>query len=224
MLACYNTNCNMDINFIFSIVILIFSVIIHEVSHGYAAYMQGDNTAKYAGRLNLNPLNHLEWFGSFILPVMSYFLGGFIIGWAKPVPFNPYNLRNQKWGEALVAFAGPLANISIALIFGLLIRFGILSQFGQAFVDIVLNIAFINLVLATFNLVPIPPLDGSKILFSVLSYSMTNVRNFLEQNSIFIIIFFVFFLWQFVLPLVLGELHLITGIPVQSLAFLLHLY
>src|SRR3977135_632093 len=109
----------MDINFVFSIIILIFSVIIHEVSHGYAAYLQGDNTAKYAGRLTLNPLKHLEWFGSFILPLMSYLLGGFIIGWAKPVPFNPYNLRNQRWGEALVALAGPASNICIAVFFAI---------------------------------------------------------------------------------------------------------
>lgn len=138
----------LDINFIFSIIVLIFSVVIHEVSHGYAAYLQGDNTAKFAGRLNLNPLNHLEWFGSFFLPVMSYFLGGFIIGWAKPVPFNPYNLRNQKWGEAIVAFAGPLSNILIALFFGLLLRFGLLIELGEGFMTIAVIIVFINLVLA----------------------------------------------------------------------------
>ncbi len=202
----------MQIDLIFSIIILIFSVIIHEVSHGYAAYYQGDNTAKFAGRLNLNPLNHLEWFGSFILPVMSYFLGGFIIGWAKPVPFNPYNLRNQRWGEAIVAVAGPLSNIVLALFFGLLLRFGVLQQFGGGFVYIATIIVFINLVLATFNLVPIPPLDGSKILFSVLPYHLQNIRNFLERNSIFIIIFFIFFLWQFIIPLVGWEFHLITGL------------
>ncbi len=202
----------MSLDFIFSIIILIFSVVIHEVSHGYAAYMQGDNTAKYAGRLNLNPFNHLEWFGSFILPMMSYFLGGFIIGWAKPVPFNPYNLRNQRWGEAIVAAAGPLSNICIAIFFGLLIRFGILVQFGDSFVYIAATIVFINLILATFNLIPVPPLDGSKILFSILPYSMHDVRNFLERNGFFILIFFVFFLWQFVLPLVSWEFRLITGL------------
>ena len=202
----------MQIDFIFSIIILIFSVVIHEVSHGYAAYMQGDNTAKYAGRLTLNPFKHLEWFGSFILPIMSYFLGGFIIGWAKPVPFNPYNLRNQRWGEAIVAIAGPLSNICIALFFGLLLRFGILAQFGDAFVYIASTIVFINLILATFNLIPVPPLDGSKIFFSILPYHMRDVRNFLERNGFFILIFFVFFLWQFVLPLVVWEFHLITGL------------
>ncbi len=204
----------MQIDFIFQIIILIFSVVIHEVSHGYAAYMQGDNTAKFAGRLTLNPLKHLEWFGSFFLPIISYFLGGFIIGWAKPVPFNPYNLRNQKWGEAVVAVAGPLANVTLAVFFGLLIRFGILSQFGDAFVYIASMIVFINLILAMFNLVPIPPLDGSKILFSLLPYSMQNVRNFLEKNGYIFIIFFIFFLWQFIIPLVSWEFTLITGLVV----------
>ncbi len=204
----------MQIDFIFSIVILIFSVVIHEVSHGYAAYMLGDNTAKYAGRLNLNPLNHLEWFGSLILPAISYIFGGFIIGWAKPVPFNPYNLRNQRWGEAIVAIAGPLSNVCIALLFGLSLRFGLASQFGQAFINISVMIVLINLILATFNLVPIPPLDGSKILFSILPYSMQNIRNFLERNSIFFILIFIFFLWQFISPLVSLEFRLITGLVV----------
>ncbi len=202
----------MQIDFIFSILILIFSVVIHEVSHGYAAYRLGDNTALYQGRLTLNPLKHLEWFGSFILPLMSYFLGGFILGWAKPVPFNPYNLRNQRWGEAIVAVAGPVSNIVIALFFGLLIRFGVLSQFGPAFVYIASSIVFINLILATFNLIPVPPLDGSKILFSILPYHMRGVRDWLEHNSIFILLFFVFFLWRFIIPVVYLEFRLITGL------------
>ena len=202
----------MSLDFIFSILILIFSVIIHEVSHGYAAYMLGDNTARYQGRLTLNPLKHLEWFGSFIVPVFSYLMGGFIIGWAKPVPFNPYNLRNQRWGELIVAGAGPLSNICLALFFGLLVRFGVLASFGEAPVVIAVTIVFVNLVLATFNLIPIPPLDGSKILFSVLPYRMQYIRDFFEKNSIFILIFFVFFLWQFILPVVAWEFRLVTGL------------
>ena len=200
------------LTFIFSILVLIFSVIVHEVSHGYAAYFLGDNTAKYAGRLNLNPLNHLEWFGSFILPVVSYLTGGFIIGWAKPVPFNPYNLRNQRWGEAIVAIAGPLSNICIALIFGLGIRFGLVGQFGPSFLYISSMIVVINLVLATFNLVPVPPLDGSKILFSFLPYNMQYVRDFLEKNQLFLVLIFIFFLWQFIAPVVSIEFRLITGL------------
>jgi Zn-dependent protease len=204
----------MQIDFIFSILVLIFSVVVHEVSHGYSAYLLGDNTARYQGRLTLNPIKHLELFGSFILPIVSYSLGGFIIGWAKPVPFNPYNLRNQKWGEAIVAVAGPLSNICIAVFFGLLIRFGIASQFGQAFLYISSMIVMINLVLATFNLVPIPPLDGSKILFSLLPYNMQYVRNFLERNQLFLVLIFVFFLWSFVAPIVSLEFKLITGLMI----------
>ena len=204
----------MQIDFIFQILILIFSVVIHEVSHGFMAHSLGDNTAERAGRLTLNPLKHLEWFGSFILPVMSYFLGGFIIGWAKPVPYNPYNLRDQRWGEAKVAIAGPLSNICIALFFGLLVRFGVLAHFGDAFVYIAEMIVFINLILATFNLVPVPPLDGSKILFSIFPNSMQDARTFLERNSLYIMILFIFFLWQFIIPVVNIEFRLITGLLV----------
>src|SRR3989338_10071713 len=99
------------IEFMFQIAILIFSVVIHEVSHGYAALALGDHTAEAEGRLTLNPLKHLDLFGSIILPLLSYSMGGFIFGWAKPVPYNPYNLRNQKWGPAIVGVAGPPANI-----------------------------------------------------------------------------------------------------------------
>lgn len=198
----------MQIDYIFPIIIFIFSVIIHEVSHGYVAYMQGDNTAKFAGRLTLNPIPHIDMFGSIILPLLLIFSGSpMVIGWAKPVPFNPYNLRNQKWGEALVALAGPLSNIFIAVVFGLLIRFSVFPDLINPFIYIV----FINLVLATFNLVPIPPLDGSKILFSVLPYSMNNVRGFLEKNGFVLLLLFIFFLWKFVYPLIGIEFSLITG-------------
>ncbi len=190
-----------------------FSVVAHEVAHGYAAYLQGDNTAKFAGRLTLNPLKHLEWFGSLILPLLSYNIGHFIIGWAKPVPYNPYNLRNQRWGEAIVAFAGPLTNICIALFFGLILRFGIANELlGSAFASISVTIVVINLVLACFNLVPIPPLDGSKILFSILPNSLVGLRANLEKYGTTLLIFFVFFLWKFMLPLVYFLFTLITGL------------
>lgn len=202
------------IQFIFSIVILIFSVVIHEVSHGYAALAQGDKTAQDAGRLTLNPIRHLDPFGSIVLPVLSYFVGGFVFGWAKPVPYNPYNLRNHKWGDAIVAMAGPLSNVSLALIFGLLIRFlGGAAQnvFLTNFINIAGTIVLLNLVLAFFNLVPIPPLDGSKILFSFLPYRWRHVQNFLEQYGFFIFILFIFFLSGLILPAVSIAFRLITG-------------
>src|SRR3989344_7390564 len=109
------------IGFIFQVAILVMSVVIHEVSHGFMAYALGDSTAKYAGRLTLNPLPHIDPFGSIILPcVLSLLPGGIIFGYAKPVPYNPYNLRNQKWGPALVAGVGPCANLLVALVFGLI--------------------------------------------------------------------------------------------------------
>ena len=194
---------------LFLIAIFIFSVIIHEVSHGYVAYLQGDNTAKYAGRLTLNPISHIDMFGSIILPLILVLSGSpMIVGWAKPVPFNPYNLRNHRWGEMFVALAGPLSNICIGVVFGLIIRFGFFATLSNPFQYIV----WINLILATFNLVPIPPLDGSKILFSVLPYSMQNIRTFLERNQMIIIIFFIFFLWSYIIPVVNFEFTLLTGI------------
>lgn len=191
-----------------------FSVVAHEVAHGYAAYVQGDNTARFQGRLTLNPLKHLEWFGSVILPFIAYQLGGFIIGWAKPVPFNPYNLRNQKWGEAIVAFAGPFTNICIALFFGLIIRLASMGVLvlSTSFLQISTVIVIINLVLACFNLVPIPPLDGSKILFAFLPYNMKHIRDTLEAYGTSILIFFVFFLSQFLSPVVRFFFKLITGV------------
>jgi len=199
-----------NINFIFSIAILIFSVVVHEVSHGYAAYVQGDKTAEYEGRLTLNPVKHLDPIGSFIIPLLSYQIGGFIIGWAKPVPFNPYNLRNKKWGEALVAAAGPASNLIIALIFGLIIRFAPADLFPLSFFNIMAMIAYINVILALFNLMPVPPLDGSKILFAFLPVT-SNARNFLERNGLILSILAIFFLWPVLRPLVGIVFTLITG-------------
>ncbi len=199
--------------FIFAIAILIMSIVIHEVSHGSAAYMMGDPTAKYAGRLTLNPMRHLDFFGSFLVPLMTYFLGGFIFGWAKPVPYNPYNLKNQKWGPAMVGIAGPLSNITVALVFGFIIRFGAQTAILSAsFFQIASFVVFINLLLAVFNLIPIPPLDGSKVLFSALPYKWQHIQIALERYGFFLLLIFIFFFWRLVLPIILGLFRLITGI------------
>ncbi len=199
----------MDIHFIFSITILILSVVIHEVAHGFAAYKQGDMTAYYQGRLSFNPARHLDPVGSFLVPAASYILGGFIIGWARPVPYNPYNLRNKRWGESLVALAGPVSNIAVAVVFGLLIRF---APLGETALMASGMIVFINIVLAVFNMIPVPPLDGSKILFSILPAGGYKIRAFLEQNALIFILLVVFFLWRLIIPVVEVLFSLITGL------------
>jgi Zn-dependent protease len=197
---------------IFSIAILAMSVIIHEVAHGLAALSQGDRTAQYAGRLTLNPISHIDPVGSIMVPlIMAILPGGMIFGWAKPVTYNPYNLRNGRWGEVWVAFAGPLSNILIALIAGLTIRF-----FGQnlpeATVSILALTALTNIVLAFFNLIPLPPLDGSKILMNVFPNWFGRFRAVFEQYGFIATLIFIFFIWQFLTPVILWLFRLIVGV------------
>lgn len=189
------------------------SVVLHELAHGYSALWLGDQTAKYAGRLTLNPIKHLDPVGSILVPFLLYILpGNLIFGWAKPVPYNPYNLRNQKWGEAIVAGAGPLTNILIAVVFGLVVRVNeVFGLFSSAFTDLASVVVFMNIILAIFNLVPIPPLDGSKILFSILPYHMQRFRLVLEQFGLILVILFIFVFWRFVFPAVLWLFYLLTG-------------
>src|SRR3989344_2087812 len=204
----------MQVDFVFQIAVLIMSVVIHEVSHGYAASYLGDQTARYQGRLTLNPLKHLDFVGSFLVPSLAYFLGGFIFGSAKPVPYNPYNLKPGRWSEAVVAAAGPASNIALALIFGLLLRFGVAGEASwasPAFIQITGMEVFINILLAIFNLVPIPPLDGSKLLFAVFPGKLDQMRGFFERYGLLLVIFFIFFLWQFIFPVILWLFRLITG-------------
>ena len=156
-------------NTVFYVVILIMSVVIHEVSHGFMAEYFGDNTARNAGRLTLNPIKHLDFFGSIILPAFLVLTHSpFLFGWAKPVPYNPNNLSDRKWGTIAVAGAGVLANFFIAIIFGIIIRVSFGMALPDGFYFITSAIVIVNLALGIFNLVPIPPLDGSKILFSFL--------------------------------------------------------
>jgi Zn-dependent protease len=181
------------------IFILIFSVVIHEVAHGSAANALGDPTAKYAGRLTLNPVRHFDLFGSLIFPVFTFLVsqGAAVFGWAKPVPINPNNFRDQRYGSAKVALAGAGANVAVALAFGLALRFllglGIVSGMASTFYDMFTYIVVINLVLATFNLIPIPPLDGSHVLFAILPPSQEDFKIFLQQYGWMILVFLIFF-------------------------------
>ena len=203
----------MQVDFIFQIAVLVMSVVIHEVSHGYAASFLGDQTARYQGRLTLNPFKHLDFVCSFLVPLLLYVSKvGIILGWAKPVPYNPYNLKPGRWSEAIVASAGPVSNILLALLFGLLLRVGIASETNPAFIEIVSLIVFINILLAIFNLVPIPPLDGSKLIFAFFPDKSHQIRGFFERYGLILVLFFIFFLWQFIFPVIVLLFQLITGI------------
>ena len=196
--------------FIVSLIILIMSVVIHELSHGYVAELLGDPTPRLQGRLTINPLKHLDLFGSIIVPIITS-MAGFTFGWAKPIQWNPYNVKNKRWGELMIAIAGPLSNILIALIFGAIIRiFGI--SLPESFIQISFYVIAINIVLAVFNLIPIPPLDGSKVLFSLLPQKFVAIRISLERYSIFFFLILVFFLWRFVEPVIPWIFKAITGV------------
>ena len=199
-------------NAIFYIAILIMSVVIHETSHGFVAEFFGDKTARHAGRLTLNPLKHLDLFGSIILPTLLYFSSGFVFGWAKPVPYNPNNLRNRKWGTVAVASAGVLANLFLAILFGLVLRFSSDFAVPAGFSFIISSIVIINLALALFNLVPIPPLDGSKILFQILPELFYPLVELLERYSLIFLLIFIVFFANYLYPLLAFFYHLITGL------------
>ena len=208
---------NQGIIFIFSLLVLLFSAILHEISHGISAKLQGDNTAEAAGRLTLNPLPHLDLLGSIILPLalaLPALFGApvFIIGWAKPVPFNPHNLKSQKWGPALVAAAGPLTNFFIAVFFGAILRLSYLIPNAPPTLHIFLMIIiWINLLLAVFNLIPIPPLDGSKLLFSILPPSWMGVEVWLERYGFFLLLLFIFFGFELIFPVIKLLFRVVSG-------------
>jgi Zn-dependent protease len=153
----------------FTYIIIVLSAVVHEYAHAFAAHALGDDTAQREGRLSLNPFVHMELFGTVIIPLLLLTTSGVFIGWAKPVPYNPFNLRDKRHGSLKVALAGPAANFIIAAILGIVIRlhalFGIADTsplFGA-----LAGILAINIFLGLFNLIPVPPLDGSKVLFDL---------------------------------------------------------
>jgi Zn-dependent protease len=189
------------------------SVVIHEVSHGFMAEYFGDDTARNAGRLTLNPLKHLDWFGSIFLPAVLVFTHSpFLFGWAKPVPYNPNNLRDRKWGTIAVAAAGVMANFLIAIIFGIVIRVSTHFALPAGFYFITSAIVIVNLALAIFNLVPIPPLDGSKILFSFLPESAFSFIINYERYALVILLIFIVFFSEYLYPILAFLFHLVTGL------------
>lgn len=196
---------------LFQIIVLIFSAVIHEYMHGWMADRLGDPTARNAGRLTLNPIAHLEWFGSLLLPGMMLFAGmPFVFGWAKPVPYNPYNLRDRRWGDAKVALAGPAANFAVAVVFALILRF--LPFISLTFSGLIALIIYVNLILMVFNLLPIPPLDGSKILAAFLSPAWQEKYLSLERFGFILVILFAWLGFSFLLPIIDALFRFLAGV------------
>jgi Zn-dependent protease len=209
----------MTIDTIFYIAILIYSIIVHEVAHGQMADLFGDKTARNAGRLTMNPIPHIDIFGSILLPVLSFVsFSGLLIGWAKPVPYNPYNLKNQKWGEPMVAAAGVLANFSLAILFALAIRVLVLQGMGASPIVALLAMAvLINLSLGFFNLLPLPPFDGLRILVSLAPRTGRKLLHYIDRNGLvfsLVSIFIAIWIWGFVFPYVKQLAVLLSGISV----------
>lgn len=188
------------LSLLFYFIIIIPSAIIHEYAHGFMADKLGDPTARYAGRLTLDPRAHIDWWGTILMPLLLFMATGgrFLFAYAKPVPYNPYNLKNQKWGPALVGLAGPMANFLLAAAFAAVLR--LLP--GSSLVPFLGIIAYANVMLMVFNLIPIPPLDGSKILYALLPDSAYGVKNFLDRHGFVILLFFVFFLFKLISPII----------------------
>lgn len=200
---------------------LILSIVLHEMAHGYAANALGDPTARLQGRLSANPIVHLDLLGSIVIPALLFFgNAGFLFGWAKPVPYNPYNLSDQRYGEAKVAAAGPAMNIAIAVLFGMLIRFSTELGLPATFIDIASYVVYINILLAFFNMIPIPPLDGSKILSVLLPFGAAQqYRSFVMWferlgflGTVLFIFIFIQLLWGPFSIVVFSVFELITGL------------
>ncbi len=202
---------------IFEFIVLIFSAVLHEVAHGYEAERLGDPTARNAGRLTLNPLKHLDPFGSVLMPLLLYMASGgaFFFAAAKPVPYDPRNLKDPRMGGAKIALAGPLTNFALAIAFGILIRIFVYLPVPDLFLSLLALIVYMNIILGLFNLVPIPPLDGSRVLFAILppSQAAYKAMYFLERWGLLLVLVFVFFGFQILIPIIHILFTLFTGQP-----------
>jgi len=192
-------------------VVLLFSVIVHEVAHGYVALRNGDPTAKMLGRLTLNPVPHIDPVGTILLPALLLMSGaGIIFGWAKPVPVNPLNFRNYRWGEISVSAAGPLSNLALAVLFSYLLQ---LAPMNLGLTQMALWGVKINIFLALFNLIPIPPLDGSHIVSTLLPRDLARMYAYLEPVGfiLILVLFYTGIMGMFLMPVYRLIAHFLLG-------------
>ena len=199
---------------VLSLAIFLFAIIIHEIAHGWVAYKLGDPTAKYAGRLTLNPMAHIDPFGMILLPLILTMMGSpVILGWAKPVPVNFWNLKNPRRDMIWVGLAGPLANIILAFALSLFLKINI--NLPALIFNILIAGIYVNLVLAVFNLIPIPPLDGSRVVVGLLPRELAVRYIRLERFGIPLIFLLMFMgLFNYLIRPIVQILANLLGVPI----------
>lgn len=194
---------------------VMFAITLHEVAHGWVAMLFGDRTAQLQGRLTLNPIKHIDPVGTILVPGLLLFLGGFIFGWAKAVPVNPYNFKRPKVDMAWVAIAGPLANLLMAIIWAAIAKLGLVLMASQPDLGQFLTYSgmagiSINLILLVLNLLPIPPLDGSRVLSAALSPKLSYYYNRIEPYGFFILVGMMFL--GLIAPLIMGPYQFLANL------------
>lgn len=188
---------------------LAIAISIHEAAHAWTANKLGDPTARLQGRISLNPVDHIDLIGTIILPMFLFLFAGFFFGWAKPTPINPWNFAHPRRDTALVSIAGPLSNFALAFVFGILFRF---LAFNEVAATVLFFLVQLNITLAIFNLIPVPPLDGFKVVAGLLPKNLAHQWESLERYGFVILLFFFFFGYQLIGPFLSALMRLFLGI------------
>ncbi len=201
------------ITIVASLVALLIALTLHEFAHALMGHYLGDSTARDQGRLTLNPLSHIDPFMTLALPLVLILLGAPVLAAAKPVPFNPWAVRGGRWGAALVALAGPFTNLFLAIFFGLWLRFMPVNELSGQFLGALVTV---NIALFVFNMIPFPPLDGSRLLYAVAPSGLRQAMDKLEQAGLMIIFLVILLGYQFIAPVLFEVTRFLTNLIVPT--------